>query len=72
VVIRRSARHVDQAEAADCIAGYTIANDLTTRDRLRQAGPGRMDYLAAKNPPTFLPTDHSWCQATRWTRRGCR
>ena len=56
VVIRRRARHVDQAEAADCIAGYTIANDLTTRDRLRQAGPGRVDYLAAKNPPTFLPT----------------
>jgi 2-keto-4-pentenoate hydratase/2-oxohepta-3-ene-1,7-dioic acid hydratase in catechol pathway len=56
VVIRRRARHVDRAEAADCIAGYTIANDLTTRDRLRQAGPGRTDYLAAKNPPTFLPT----------------
>ncbi|MGI8449665.1 MAG: fumarylacetoacetate hydrolase family protein, partial [Streptosporangiaceae bacterium] len=56
VVIRRRARHVDRAEAADYIAGYTIANDLTTRDRLRQAGAGRTDYLAAKNPPTFLPT----------------
>ena len=56
VVIRCRARHVDRAGAADCIAGYTIANDLTTRDRLRQAGPGRTDYLAAKNPPTFLPT----------------
>jgi len=56
VVIRRRVRHADTAEAAGCIAGYTIANDLTTRDRLRRAGPGRMDYLAAKNPPTFLPT----------------
>ena len=56
VVIRRHARHVDRAEAADCIAGYTIANDLTTRDRLRRPEAGRTDYLAAKNPPTFLPT----------------
>ena len=56
VVIRRRARHVDRAGAADCIAGYTITNDLTTRDRLRRPGTGRTDYLAAKNPPTFLPT----------------
>jgi 2-keto-4-pentenoate hydratase/2-oxohepta-3-ene-1,7-dioic acid hydratase in catechol pathway len=56
VVIRRRGRHVDRTEAADCIAGYTIANDLTTRDRLRRAGADRTDYLAAKNPPTFLPT----------------
>ncbi|HUY51432.1 MAG TPA: fumarylacetoacetate hydrolase family protein [Streptosporangiaceae bacterium] len=55
VVIRRRARHVGRAEAAGCVAGYTIANDLTTRDRLRRAGPGRTDYLAAKNAPTFLP-----------------
>ncbi|HEY8045953.1 MAG TPA: fumarylacetoacetate hydrolase family protein [Streptosporangiaceae bacterium] len=56
VVIRRRARYVDRAGAADCIAGYTIANDLTTRDRLRRPETGRTDYLAAKNPPTFLPT----------------
>jgi 2,4-didehydro-3-deoxy-L-rhamnonate hydrolase len=56
VVIRRRVRHADRAEAASCVAGYTISNDLTTRDRLRRAGPGRTDYLAAKNPPTFLPT----------------
>jgi 2-keto-4-pentenoate hydratase/2-oxohepta-3-ene-1,7-dioic acid hydratase in catechol pathway len=56
VVIRRRARHVDRAGAADCIAGYTIANDLTTRDRLRRPEAGRTDYVAAKNPPTFLPT----------------
>ncbi len=56
VIIRRRARHVDRTEAAGCIAGYTIANDLTTRDRLRRPEAGRTDYLAAKNPPTFLPT----------------
>ena len=55
VVIGRRARHVSRAEAADCIAGYIIANDLTTRDRLRRPEPGRIDYLAAKNAPTFLP-----------------
>lgn len=56
VVIRRRARHVGRAEAADCIAGYTIVNDLTTRDRLRRPEAGRTDYLAAKNAPSFLPT----------------
>ncbi len=56
VVIRRRARHVGRAEAADCIAGYTIVNDLTTRDRLRRPETGRTDYLAAKNAPSFLPT----------------
>ena len=55
VVIGRRVRHVSRAQAADCIAGYTIVNDLTTRDRLRRPEPGRMDYLAAKNAPTFLP-----------------
>jgi 2,4-didehydro-3-deoxy-L-rhamnonate hydrolase len=54
VVIRRRAWRVSRREAAGCVAGYTVANDLTTRDRLR-AAPGRMDYLAAKNRPTFLP-----------------
>jgi len=55
VVIGHRVRHARRAEAADCIAGYTIVNDLTTRDRLRRPEPGRMDYLAAKNAPTFLP-----------------
>ncbi len=54
VVIRCRAWQVSREEAAGCVAGYTIVNDLTTRDRLR-AVAGRMDYLAAKNPPTFLP-----------------
>jgi acylpyruvate hydrolase len=32
VVIGRSARRVDEAGAADCIAGYTVVNDISMRD----------------------------------------
>ena len=32
VVIGRAARHVDEAEAAACIAGYTVVNDVSMRD----------------------------------------
>src|SRR5438067_13776550 len=32
VVIGRVARHVDEAEAAACIAGYTVVNDVSMRD----------------------------------------
>ena len=32
VVIGRPARHVDEAEAAACIAGYTVVNDVSMRD----------------------------------------
>jgi 2-keto-4-pentenoate hydratase/2-oxohepta-3-ene-1,7-dioic acid hydratase in catechol pathway len=55
-VIGRHARRVNRADALDYVAGYTIANDLTLRDRLsRPDVPGGIDWLAAKNPPTFLP-----------------
>jgi 2-keto-4-pentenoate hydratase/2-oxohepta-3-ene-1,7-dioic acid hydratase in catechol pathway len=55
-VIGRPARHVSVDDALDHVAGYTIANDLTLRDRLVRADiPGGLDWLAAKNPPTFLP-----------------
>jgi acylpyruvate hydrolase len=32
VVIGRPARRVDEAEAASCIAGYTVVNDISMRD----------------------------------------
>jgi 2-keto-4-pentenoate hydratase/2-oxohepta-3-ene-1,7-dioic acid hydratase in catechol pathway len=57
-VIGRPARRVPAARALDAIAGYMIANDVTTRDALRRGdttGLG-LDWLAAKNSPTFLPT----------------
>jgi 2-keto-4-pentenoate hydratase/2-oxohepta-3-ene-1,7-dioic acid hydratase in catechol pathway len=57
-VIGRPARRVSREEALDVIAGYTICNDLTTRDALIRSdarGLG-LDWLAGKNAPTFLPT----------------
>jgi 2-keto-4-pentenoate hydratase/2-oxohepta-3-ene-1,7-dioic acid hydratase in catechol pathway len=40
------------------VAGYTISNDLTTRDRLYRPdlGPIGTDWVRAKSAPTFLPT----------------
>jgi 2,4-diketo-3-deoxy-L-fuconate hydrolase len=57
-VMGRSARYVDEGSALDLVAGYTIVNDITMRDRLY---PGRdskrgADWLACKSAPTFLPT----------------
>jgi 2-keto-4-pentenoate hydratase/2-oxohepta-3-ene-1,7-dioic acid hydratase in catechol pathway len=55
-VIGQRARRVPHEEAMDHVAGYMIANDLTLRDRLRRPDvPGGIDWLTAKNPPTFLP-----------------
>jgi 2,4-didehydro-3-deoxy-L-rhamnonate hydrolase len=57
-VIGRPARRVPRDEALDVIAGYTICNDVTTRDALIRTdarGLG-LDWLAGKCAPTFLPT----------------
>lgn len=56
VVIGRHARRVPRERALEHVAGYTICNDVTTRDALaRPDVPGGIDWLAAKNSPTFLP-----------------
>lgn len=57
VVIGREAYRVPRSEAMSHVAGYVIANDLTTRDRVfRPDMPGLgTDWLAGKNAPTFLP-----------------
>jgi 2-keto-4-pentenoate hydratase/2-oxohepta-3-ene-1,7-dioic acid hydratase in catechol pathway len=57
-VIGRPARRVSRDDALDVIAGYTICNDVTTRDALIRPdarGLG-LDWLAGKTAPTFLPT----------------
>jgi 2,4-didehydro-3-deoxy-L-rhamnonate hydrolase len=56
-VIGRAGRRVAPEDALDLIAGYTIANDLTSRDALARwdAGTLGIDWLAGKNAPTFLP-----------------
>ena len=56
-VIGRPGRRVPPEKALDLVAGYTIANDLTSRDALSRWDTGAMgiDWLAGKNAPTFLP-----------------
>ncbi len=57
-VIGSRAYRVGRSEAPSFVAGYTIVNDITTRDRVfRPDIPGiGTDWLAGKNAPTFLPT----------------
>jgi 2-keto-4-pentenoate hydratase/2-oxohepta-3-ene-1,7-dioic acid hydratase in catechol pathway len=58
VVIGRPGRHVPPEDALSLVAGYTIVNDLTTRDLVYRPdmGPLGTDWLRSKNVPTFLPT----------------
>jgi len=59
VVIGREARRVSLDDALDYVAGYTIVNDITSRDKLiRREGDLRdlgHDWTAAKCAPTYLP-----------------
>ena len=50
IVIKKRARNVLAADAADYILGYTCANDVTVRD-LQKKGP----WLRAKGMDSFLP-----------------
>jgi 2-keto-4-pentenoate hydratase/2-oxohepta-3-ene-1,7-dioic acid hydratase in catechol pathway len=58
VVIGRPAYRVHRDQALEHVAGYTIVNDVTTRDLVfRPDVPGiGTDWLASKNAPTFSPT----------------
>jgi 2-keto-4-pentenoate hydratase/2-oxohepta-3-ene-1,7-dioic acid hydratase in catechol pathway len=51
VVIGRTARRVSEAEAYDCVVGYTNANDVSARDL--QRGDGQ--WVRAKSLDTFCP-----------------
>jgi 2-keto-4-pentenoate hydratase/2-oxohepta-3-ene-1,7-dioic acid hydratase in catechol pathway len=57
-VIGRPAWRVSRAEALSVVAGYTIVNDITTRDRVHRADLPEIgtDWFWGKNAPTFLPT----------------
>ena len=57
-VIGRPARRVSRETALDHVAGYTIVNDITTRERVwrRDLPELGTDWFKAKNAPTFLPT----------------
>jgi 2,4-diketo-3-deoxy-L-fuconate hydrolase len=57
-VIGRETFRVGRDRALDHVAGYTIVNDLTTRDLVfrRDMPEIGTDWLRAKNAPGFLPT----------------
>jgi 2-keto-4-pentenoate hydratase/2-oxohepta-3-ene-1,7-dioic acid hydratase in catechol pathway len=57
VVFGATARNVSPDEAMEYVAGYTIANDLSLRDRLFRTDVGAMnvDFVSSKQAPTFLP-----------------
>jgi len=50
IVIGKRASHIEAANAADYILGFTCANDITVRD-LQKKGP----WLRAKGMDTFMP-----------------
>lgn len=59
VVIGRPAHRVSRDQAMDHVAGYTVCNDVSARDLQRSPEHGPVlgiDWLRAKNRPTFLPT----------------
>jgi acylpyruvate hydrolase len=61
VVIARTARRVNHAEALQYVAGYVAVNDVTARDwqgqkqALREGDRGDGQWLRAKGSDTFLP-----------------
>jgi 2,4-diketo-3-deoxy-L-fuconate hydrolase len=57
-VIGRPGRDIPAATALEHVAGYSIANDITTRDLVYRPDLEAIgtDWLRAKNAPTFLPT----------------
>ncbi|MGM7669252.1 fumarylacetoacetate hydrolase family protein [Microbacterium sp. A93] len=58
VVIGREAFQVSREDALDHVAGYTIVNDVTTRDLVFRKDMKEIgtDWYRAKNAPGFLPT----------------
>jgi 2,4-didehydro-3-deoxy-L-rhamnonate hydrolase len=56
IVVGRHATYVPKAKAMDYVAGYTIVNDISTRDRMIRSDVPLTDFIATKLRPTFKPT----------------
>jgi 2-keto-4-pentenoate hydratase/2-oxohepta-3-ene-1,7-dioic acid hydratase in catechol pathway len=56
VVIGRPAWRVLARDAMEHVAGYTIANDVSTRDVMTRPRFPMTDFVASKLRPTFQPT----------------
>lgn len=58
-VVGRRARKLPEADALDCIAGYTVINDISARDRLKRdpcsEPPMTRDWFGAKGWATSCP-----------------
>lgn len=57
VIIGKPAYQIASEEVMEYVAGYTVANDITRRDRIFRADPPGFgtDWLQCKNAPGFLP-----------------
>lgn len=56
VVIGRRARGVPPEDAMQYVAGYTISNDISTRDVMYRPDFPMTDFIMTKSRPTFFPT----------------
>lgn len=64
VVIGRTCHNVSEADALDCVAGYTICNDVSARDWIPEVNGAEGSFgaihawernIMGKNLPTFTP-----------------
>jgi 2-keto-4-pentenoate hydratase/2-oxohepta-3-ene-1,7-dioic acid hydratase in catechol pathway len=57
VIIGKPARRVSRENALEYVAGYTIVNDITSRDLVYRPDIPEMgmDWLSCKSSPSFLP-----------------
>jgi 2-keto-4-pentenoate hydratase/2-oxohepta-3-ene-1,7-dioic acid hydratase in catechol pathway len=56
VVIGRGGHNIAEADALSHVAGYTISNDISTRDVMNRPKFPMTDFLMSKCRPTFFPT----------------
>lgn len=70
VVIGKGGRHIAANDAFSHVAGYTIANDITARDRVYRPDLKAIgtDWLASKCSATFLPLG-PWITSSRFVQK---
>jgi 2-keto-4-pentenoate hydratase/2-oxohepta-3-ene-1,7-dioic acid hydratase in catechol pathway len=56
VVIGRGGWNILEADAISHVAGYTMSNDISTRDVMNRPNFPMTDFLMSKCRPTFFPT----------------
>ena len=55
-MLGRGGRDISEADAMSHVAGYTMCNDVSTRDVMFRPGFPMTDFLMTKMRPTFFPT----------------